>query len=484
MTKIIQLAALCVLAASVANAQVIGDEVTVGKPIAVPAQQEPPANPGRPAPVPTPAAPAPGPARPAAPAPAPAAPAPVVPAPVASPAVPAGPVIPLAPIPQTTSPEPVFPVAAGAAGYANMPTTWPDANQAHGPINVPALLTSPLVAAGMAKVNAAVPPNLLAVPKSAQLRLGAGDVNYPAGNEVTYCYAQKNCFRDQAGPGYQADIRACPAANAWGLTFDDGPTNPIDGAPATPELMAQLAAMGNTKSTFFVTGSQCYYHPQILKAVHDAGHEIAIHTWNHAALTSMDTNQIVAEILYTEAIIVRTLGVRPVLFRPPFGDVDDRVRAIVTALGLKTVLWSKNSHDSEAGANVASILAETATWTAPGPGFISLQHNSQSITTGWSIDSLKQIQAQMALPTFQRKIQPVAQCLGLSPYIAVAGGAPISAPPAGATATPTRKPTTVYATKTPVPSPAASETPSSASMVAPASFAATVFAAVAGLFAM
>jgi peptidoglycan/xylan/chitin deacetylase (PgdA/CDA1 family) len=37
------------------------------------------------------------------------------------------------------------------------------------------------------------------------------------------------------------------------------------------------------------------------------------------------------------------------LFQPPFGDVDDRIRAIANALGLRTIIWQYDSNDWKAG---------------------------------------------------------------------------------------------------------------------------------------
>lgn len=37
--------------------------------------------------------------------------------------------------------------------------------------------------------------------------------------------------------------------------------------------------------------------------------------------------------------------------QPPYGDVDDRIRAIAHGLGLTTVLWKYDSNDWQVGAN-------------------------------------------------------------------------------------------------------------------------------------
>ncbi|MFC6748868.1 polysaccharide deacetylase family protein [Deinococcus aquaticus] len=62
------------------------------------------------------------------------------------------------------------------------------------------------------------------------------------------------------------------------LTFDDGP------GPRTPDLLAVLAAHG-AHATFFVTESACRAHPEELRALHAAGHQVEAHgRWHRHAL--------------------------------------------------------------------------------------------------------------------------------------------------------------------------------------------------------
>ena len=42
-------------------------------------------------------------------------------------------------------------------------------------------------------------------------------------------------------------------------------------------------------------------------------------------------------------------GVTPTCWRPPYGDVDDRIRYIANALGLITIIWQHDSFDWELG---------------------------------------------------------------------------------------------------------------------------------------
>lgn len=71
-----------------------------------------------------------------------------------------------------------------------------------------------------------------------------------------------------------------------------------------------------------------------------AGHEISVHTWSHSVslspwhfitypyvnlvlqpLTSLTTEQIVAELGWTRKAIKTVLGVTPTTMRPPYGDI-------------------------------------------------------------------------------------------------------------------------------------------------------------------
>ncbi|KAG0281431.1 chitin deacetylase, partial [Linnemannia exigua] len=122
------------------------------------------------------------------------------------------------------------------------------------------------------------------------------------------------------------DVLTCPTPGVWGLTFDDGPT------ANTPALLASLKA-ANVKATFFVMGTNVVQHPEILKDEYAAGHHIASHTWSHAPLTTLSNAQIVAELKWTEKAVFDILGMKMKYVRPPYGDIDNRVRAICKKLG-------------------------------------------------------------------------------------------------------------------------------------------------------
>ncbi|KAI8995919.1 hypothetical protein BC832DRAFT_516583, partial [Gaertneriomyces semiglobifer] len=176
------------------------------------------------------------------------------------------------------------------------------------------------------------------------------------------------------GLGYRPeDVHKCPQYNDYGISFDDGPS------PFTKEVRQGLDKIG-AKATFFVMGGAAKAHPDEISATYAAGHEIGIHTWNHLPLTSLSNEHIIAELLYTQAYVESVIGVKPVFFRPPFGDVDDRVRGIASALGLTNVMWTsrpdRDTHDASKPDQPAQVLAAVTKFlSTPQPGFISLQHD-------------------------------------------------------------------------------------------------------------
>ena len=105
------------------------------------------------------------------------------------------------------------------------------------------------------------------------------------------------------------------------MTFDDGPH-----PDRTPRLLDILAAR-NIRATFFVVGTNAEKYPRILRRMINEGHEIGNHTLNHARLTDLTDNEVIAEIDGCRAAVVAgatvpTADDPPALRRggQPFGE--------------------------------------------------------------------------------------------------------------------------------------------------------------------
>ncbi|MBJ7258945.1 MAG: polysaccharide deacetylase family protein [Chthoniobacterales bacterium] len=151
------------------------------------------------------------------------------------------------------------------------------------------------------------------------------------------------------------------------LTFDDGPHPEL-----TPKLLDILRQNG-VRATFYVIGRNVATYPDIARRIVAEGHEIANHSYNHPALTSLGAERLNQEIAGTSDAIERATGRRPTNMRPPYGAINDRVRqAILRVHGLDVILWSCDPLDWKrpGAAVVRQRLVDGAT-----PGGILLAHD-------------------------------------------------------------------------------------------------------------
>ncbi|KAK3808455.1 MAG: carbohydrate esterase family 4 protein [Benniella sp.] len=228
------------------------------------------------------------------------------------------------------------------------------------------------------------------------------------------------------------DITSCPKTGTWGLTYDDGPS------PDSPRLYDNLLAH-NQKATLFVVGSRAISNTATLKRAYAEGHHIAIHTWSHPSMTSLSNEQIVAELKWTEKAIKDIIGVTPIYWRPPFGDVDNRVRDIATQLGYKTSIWTQGFDTDDWNIPGGTATAQTVvntfnSWLAKiftmNTGFIVLEHDLFPQEVDVSINGILPV----AYATKGLTMQPIAQCLGDGkPYKEGAGTFQLGSAPTNST---------------------------------------------------
>eukprot|EP00918_Siedleckia_nematoides_P047183 GHVU01103357.1.p1 GENE.GHVU01103357.1~~GHVU01103357.1.p1 ORF type:complete len:444 (+),score=9.57 GHVU01103357.1:66-1397(+) len=140
--------------------------------------------------------------------------------------------------------------------------------------------------------------------------------------------------------GLAKDISTCPEPSTWGLSIDDGPN-------CSHNAYYDYLRQANQKATLFYIGSNVIDWPLEAQRGLADGHEICAHTWSHRYMTSLTNEQVFAELYFSQSIIKEVLGVTVKCWRPPFGDVDDRVRYVASALGMTTVIWDNDMDDFE-----------------------------------------------------------------------------------------------------------------------------------------
>jgi peptidoglycan/xylan/chitin deacetylase (PgdA/CDA1 family) len=205
---------------------------------------------------------------------------------------------------------------------------------------------------------------------------------------VAFAAPSASAGAQQRAAAAHQDARACPNGYV-GLTYDDGPT-----AATLPSLLAALRKAG-VRATFFNQGNRAAERPDLVRAELRAGHWVGTHTITHPHLPQLDDQTAFDEIAGAQYILKGVTGRWPTLFREPFGEVSDPVRAHIKSLGLLEVLWTVDSRDW-AGASVDEIVAASDTLQ---PGGIMLEHD-------WAQNSID------ALPTIVEHLKSRGLCPG------------------------------------------------------------------------
>ncbi|PWW24137.1 polysaccharide deacetylase [Geodermatophilus normandii] len=118
------------------------------------------------------------------------------------------------------------------------------------------------------------------------------------------------------------------------ITFDDGPTPEY-----TPRILDALDRAGLT-ATFNVMGWNGVHHPDVLRDVVAAGHEIGNHTWDHRDLTTLTQRETREELVRCKEEVEALLGRPFTSFRPPRGELTGYALRIAAELGYDTFIWS------------------------------------------------------------------------------------------------------------------------------------------------
>ena len=118
---------------------------------------------------------------------------------------------------------------------------------------------------------------------------------------------------------------------AWGVDYTD--------------RILEIMEKYNVKCTFFTVKFWTEKYGDYVEKIHKAGHEIGTHSSTHKYMSRLSEEEIEKEITASCEAIEKITGEKVKLFRPPYGDYNDRLIKCVDGLGLKTVQWSVDSLD-------------------------------------------------------------------------------------------------------------------------------------------
>ncbi len=118
--------------------------------------------------------------------------------------------------------------------------------------------------------------------------------------------------------------------------------------------MIEVLERHGVPATFFFCGENIERRPDLARFVHKHGYEIGNHTYSHPWLLPLSGQRIHEELSRTQHVIEQTTGVRPRLFRPPYGCRAPGLLAVERDLELTEVFWTVIGKDWHASATVIS----------------------------------------------------------------------------------------------------------------------------------
>lgn len=156
-------------------------------------------------------------------------------------------------------------------------------------------------------------------------------------------------------------------SNNVALTFDAS-----WGSDKTRGIMDILEENGY-KGTFFLTGIWIDANPDLVKEIHERGHQIGNHSVNHKHMSSLSTSEITTEITEINDKINTLTGVTPTCFRAPFGEYDNNLINKLTELNMQCIQWNIDTLDWKgiSGAQITERVVKKLS-----SGSIILFHNN------------------------------------------------------------------------------------------------------------
>jgi peptidoglycan-N-acetylglucosamine deacetylase len=192
------------------------------------------------------------------------------------------------------------------------------------------------------------------------------------------------------------------AMSSWVGAFKTGQVTAISrgefGGFALPRILA-LLRKHEIRATFFVPGHSALAFPDLVRAMHDQGHEIGHHGWVHQDPAEFDDAGERADFECGMEALERVLGTRPVGFRSPGAGFTERTLDILLENGIV--------YDSSFSASdfTPYYLRRGDRWSLTEPYEFGEPSEIVEICFAWSLDDFPHFEF---VPGFGRQQPPSA----------------------------------------------------------------------------
>jgi peptidoglycan-N-acetylglucosamine deacetylase len=152
------------------------------------------------------------------------------------------------------------------------------------------------------------------------------------------------------------------------ISFDDGPAREF-----TPHIL-EILKEENVPAAFFCIGKRIAQNESLLKMIHEAGHIIGNHSYSHATWFDLfSAEKMYQDLKAMDAAMLKAIGVKPKLFRPPYGVTNPNLKKAVMKGNYIPVGWSIRSLDTVITDERRLLLKVTK---ALKPGAVILFHDT------------------------------------------------------------------------------------------------------------
>ena len=239
---------------------------------------------------------------------------------------------------------------------------------------VPIFLVLALSAGGLALAGRKLPPPQFRITRDGLLE----PLNYPAWRRTSDWLAQRKYIM---------------------LTFDDGPY----GRGVDEDILSILAAHRAHAVFFEVCAHIDAATQRVPGLILATGNMLGNHTYHHRHLPKLGASALQQEIAGCSAKLATVTGIRPTLFRPPWGQLSPAAIAAIHKAGMQPVLWDANSEDT--WLKSPKEIIRMSLYEASLGGHILLMHSKPTTATalGPLLTELQKRGFQFVLPTVSGK---------------------------------------------------------------------------------
>ena len=156
------------------------------------------------------------------------------------------------------------------------------------------------------------------------------------------------------------------------LSFDDGPQQNF-----TPEIL-KILKQENVPGAFFCIGKNIDQEPDILRHVIEDGHIVGNHSYTHSPTFDLKLpKEMLKDIQMADQSMISILGLKPKLFRPPYGVTTPGMNTVMKTGGYTAIGWNIRSYDTMTN-NDNKLLKRLVRLLKPGA--VVLLHDTQQVT--------------------------------------------------------------------------------------------------------